>query len=195
MNDVQHIPVLMADLENKEYLSLFLSDLFGMALLDSGCSKTVCGKKWLSAYLDTLSIQDRKSVQRNDSSNKFRFGDGQFFQSMGTVFIPIYIGSRRVILCTDTVICDVPLLLSRETLHKLHTTIDFRDNKVSMLGENISIVLSDSGHYCLPLARDMKTGNKHTDLVLVIFKLDSMDDRKKIIKLHPTDTYIYRAIF
>ena len=155
-----------------------------MAILDSGCSKTVCGKKWLSVYLDTLSVMDRKSVKRNESSNQFRFGGGQIFPSMGSVYIPIYIGTRRIILCTDTVVCDVPLLLSRETLQKLHTTIDFKDNKVSMLDIDISIVLSDSGHYCLPLAREMKIGNKHTDMVLVNFKLDNINDRKKIIKLH-----------
>ena len=57
---------MLADLDNQEHMSLFLGDTLGMAILDSGCSKTVCGKQWLSIYLDTLSIQDRKSVRRMD---------------------------------------------------------------------------------------------------------------------------------
>ena len=167
-------------------MSLFLGDTLGMAILDSGCSKTVCGKQWLSIYLDTLSIQDRKSVRRMDSQNKFRFGDGRFFPSYGCVFIPVYVGSKRIILRTDIVSCDVPLLLSRETLQKLCTVINFKDNQVSMLDQSISVILSNSGHYCLPLNREMDVNNKHTDTILLNTNLgvDTVADRKKIIKLH-----------
>ena len=167
-------------------MSLFLGDTLGMAILDSGCSKTVCGKKWMSTYLDTLSVQDRKCVRRTESQNKFRFGDGRFFPSYGRVYIPIYIGSKQITLCTDTVSCDIPLLLSRETLQKLSTVINFKDNEVSMLGQSISIVLSDSGHYCLPLTREMNIHNKHTDMILLNtnFGKDKDADRKKVIKLH-----------
>ena len=142
MDHVHYVPVLLTDLGCREHLCLLLSETMGMALLDTGSSKTVCGKQWLSVYLDTLSLQDRRSVKRTDSTNQFRFGDGHVFHSMGTVYIPIYIGSRKIILCTDTVVCNVPLLLSRETLQRLDTTIDFRDNKVSMLGEFRSLLLT-----------------------------------------------------
>ena len=55
-----------------------------------------------------------------------------------------------------------------------------------MLGESISIIPSSSGHYCLPLTREMNVGNKHTGMILFDFKLNghNADDRKKIIKLH-----------
>ena len=84
MDHVHYVPVLLTDLGCREHLCLLLSETMGMALLDTGCSKTVCGKQWLSVYLDTLSLQDRRSVKRTDSTNQFRFGDGHVFHSMGT---------------------------------------------------------------------------------------------------------------
>ena len=157
-----------------------------MAILDSGCTKTVCGQNWLTAYLDTLSLQDKKTVKRFDSANSFRFGDGRTVQSLGLVHIPVYIGSKKSILSTDIVHCDIPLLMSRDTLHKSSAIIDFKKNTVSMFGESISITLSSSGHYCLPLTRKLVLDCKHTQSVLVNFKLHDKGEslRRKVLKLH-----------
>ena len=89
-----------------------------MAILDSGCSKTVCGRNWLVAYLDSLSVLDKKSVKKCTSSNTFRFGDGHIVESLGGIDIPCYIGGKKMILHTDIVNCDIPLLISRDSLHK-----------------------------------------------------------------------------
>ena len=157
-----------------------------MAILDSGCTKTVCGQNWVTAYLDTLSLQDKKTVKRFDSANSFRFGDGRTVQSLGLVHIPVYIGSKKSMLSTDIVHCDIPLLMSRDTLHKSSAIIDFKKNTVSMFGESISITLSSSGHYCLPLTRKLVLDCKHTQSVLVNFKLHDKGEslRRKVLKLH-----------
>ena len=175
----------MTELDN-EHLVYFLGETLGMAIIDSGCTKTVTGQNWLSIYLDTLSLQDRKTVKRFTSVNSFRFGDGRTIQSLGFIHIPVYIGSKRVMLSTDIVHCDIPLLISRDTLHRASAIIDFKKNTVSMFGESISIVVSSSGHYCLPLTRKMALDCKHTQSVLFNFKLSDEGDalNKKIRKLH-----------
>ena len=49
--------------------------LFGLAVLDSGCNITVCGKKWLEVYLETLDKSGKESVSYKDKEVYLRFGD------------------------------------------------------------------------------------------------------------------------
>lgn len=157
-----------------------------MAILDSGCSKTVCGKNWLCVYLETLSVLDRKCVKRVDSINTFRFGDGRVVKSLGAIDIPVYIGGKKMTLSTDIVHCDIPLLISRESLHKSSAVLDFQKNTVTIFGTTIPIVVSSSGHFCLPLSRKMIPDCKETQNVLFNFQLPDQGDSllKKVRKLH-----------
>ena len=42
---------------------------FNMTLLDSGCTKTVCGEMWLQHYLQSLSQDEYKQVVHFSYSN------------------------------------------------------------------------------------------------------------------------------
>ena len=53
------------------YVENFLGETLSYAIIDSGCTKRVCGKLWLQCYLDALS----GSAQEQESSSKFKFGD------------------------------------------------------------------------------------------------------------------------
>lgn len=33
------------------------------AMLDSGCTKNICGKTWMACYLETLSTDDARNVK------------------------------------------------------------------------------------------------------------------------------------
>ena len=44
---------------------------FGMAVLDSGCTKSVTGEMWLDEYLQTLSEQDRLQVSERSNDATF----------------------------------------------------------------------------------------------------------------------------
>ena len=168
-------------------LVYFLSETIGLAVIDSGASKTVCGEKWLKWYLATLSNSDRRSVYNCDSGHKFVFGDGKQFASPKIVAIPVYLTKHtKITLLTDVVSADIPLLISRDTLQKTNANIDFKLNKITMLGEEIDVVVSESGHYCLPLARLPDANDKHTAKVLFSYKFDDEQESnyKKIVKLH-----------
>ena len=47
-------------------LNTMVKDTLGMALLDSGCTKTVVGKIWLSTYLEMIDDEDMKKVTQVD---------------------------------------------------------------------------------------------------------------------------------
>ena len=167
-----------------------MGETLGYAILDSGCAKTVCGNAWIQSYCDTLSVQDRQYLKKVSSDGRFRFGDGQVYSSLYCITIPFYVNDSRYFLTTDVVSCDVPLLLSRESLEKANAIIDFQKAEVTILGHCIPAVITNSGHYCLPLTRDLSMSSKHTQTVLFNFKLHengSTDEsllKKKVLKLH-----------
>ena len=87
-----------------------------MAVLDSGCTKTVCGQEWLKCYIKSLCDDDRRKIQEFTSETKFKFGDGKVLASEKSVVIPCNIAVRNVSLKTDAVKSEIPLLLSKESM-------------------------------------------------------------------------------
>ena len=162
-----------------------LGETIGYAVIDCGCSRTVCGKVWLESFLDTLSRSDRRSVHKESDKCRFRFGDGEIFTSSEIVTLPIQIGSQHVKLRTNVVDCDVPLLLSRESLKRANAEIDFRTDSVSLLGEKVEVKVSKSGHLCVSL--EPRRGTHNVKQVLFSSPLNVNDvsgNEKKILKLH-----------
>ena len=86
-------------------------ETFGMAILDSGCTKTVCGSAWFEGYLDTLTLSERNSVWSEVLPAKFGFGDGTIYNSERVYHIPVHIGNQAATLLTHVVDCSIPLLL------------------------------------------------------------------------------------
>ena len=126
----------------------------GCAVLDSGCTSTVCGRIWLSTYIDSLSYNDTSKLSEKTSSKYFRFGDGRTYQSIKTVSIPIYTGSQKSLLTVEVVDCNIPLLLSNNSLKKANANLDFGSEEIRFLGENIPLNVSKSGHYYIKLHRE-----------------------------------------
>ena len=56
-------------------------------MLDSACTKTVCGEKWLKCYIDSLSDLEKKIIQHFASNTELRFGDGKSVVSENCVLI------------------------------------------------------------------------------------------------------------
>ena len=96
-----------------------MGETLGQAVVDTGCPFTVTGETWLESYIDTLSRKDRTAIRTRKSINKFRFGDGLQYPSEYHITIPIYVGDNKYQLGVDVIKSNIPLLLSRETLHVL----------------------------------------------------------------------------
>ncbi|PIK33185.1 hypothetical protein BSL78_30000 [Apostichopus japonicus] len=80
------------DTRGKVENEIFMAESFGAAVLDTACTKTVCGIKWYEQYLDNLTEEERRQVINSESDQEFKFGDGDVFKSSQNSIIPAIIG-------------------------------------------------------------------------------------------------------
>ena len=95
----------------KCYKNGFVGETLNHAVLDSGCTKTVCGESWLNNCIDTLSADDKQKVVESESNFKFKFGNT--VQAIKEVKIPLQIRNKEVDIHTDVINNELPLLLSK----------------------------------------------------------------------------------
>ena len=110
--DEVYVQLFTKDIKD-EYINQFVGETLNAAVLDSGCTGTVCGKLRLDCYIDSLSKEDSKLIEERPTSTRFKFGDGRVVQASRKVIIPAYIGDMKVNIETDVVSDDLPLLLSK----------------------------------------------------------------------------------
>ena len=165
-----------------------VGECFGKALLDSACTKTVCGETWMRVYLETLDDSDLKLVETVHSDTKFRFGDGIEIESLRLMKIPATIGDKRVIICTDVVSSDIPLLMSRSAMNKSNMVLCFVKDTVKVLGTTIRLESTFSGHYCMPLTNKLLDSKDNCNSIVLhssaLKECSKSDKKKKAIKLH-----------
>ena len=145
INSANVFVVLIAAQSNKNNGLAF--ECLGKRVLDSGCTKTVAGEVWMNEYLSTLSSEDRSSIVEVSSDASFRFGDGEKVPSTANVKIPVKIGNKSVLVVTDVVEKEIPLLLSRESMKKASMELDFCTDSAKMFGEDVRLRLTSSGHF------------------------------------------------
>ena len=110
------------------YLESFLGESFNSAVLDSGCSRTLCVETWFKCYRDSLSSEDQNRIQEFESNVDFKFDDGKIYRAMKIAIIPASIGNLDVKTETNVIACDIPLLVSRESMKATHTQTNFAEH-------------------------------------------------------------------
>ena len=60
-------------------MDTLIGETLSMAVIDSGCTKTVCGQIWLDCYLQSLCNEDQQSVKEEKSETSFRCENGKVF--------------------------------------------------------------------------------------------------------------------
>ena len=116
VNKVVH----QSDFDNPNKLKNLTSETWRSALLDSGASKTVCVKEWLTQYVNNLSDEDEQKVSFQQSNQIYRFGDGGKIDSIHSAKIPAIIGSHKSDIVTDVVDNDIPLLFSKSSVKRAY---------------------------------------------------------------------------
>ena len=136
-NKVQDISDVNITLFRQEmhvcYMTKFVGETLNCAVLDNWCTKNVYGESWLTNYLDTLTESDRSKVVVEKSSNSFRFGNGKSLNSEKMVTFPAQIGKEDIMIKSDVIDSDLPLLLSKSTMKKANVKTDFSNDVVNML--------------------------------------------------------------
>ena len=92
-------------------------------LLDTGCVRTVCGRRWLAHCMKTMNPEVRKDVKSRPSKHVFRFGRDERLASLGTVSIPLSIEGKNFHLETEIITSDIPCLLSKGAMKKARLSL------------------------------------------------------------------------
>ena len=165
----------------------FTSQNFCRAVLDTGCNTTVCGKDWLNVYLDSLTNEQKRTVEIEDSNVSFKFGDNSPTISSKRYKIPAVVCNKEIFVIAEVVNDTIPLLISKKSMSKAKMIIDLGDNTVTAFGYTQKLLKTESGHCSIPLQRvsmedDVCPCTK--DNLVVLQSSNSNDKRKNAIKLH-----------
>ena len=142
--------------QNTNKLRELLSDTWNTAVLDCGATKTVAGSSWVDHYLKCLSEDDMRLVETFETNTSYRFGDGNQVMCTKNVKLPAQIGNKSVLISTDVIEKEIPLLLSRESMRKAKMKLDFSNDTIELADETIKLDSTDSGHYVVPLTKPVK---------------------------------------
>ena len=89
------------------------------AIMDTGCSRALAGRKWIEAFYSQMSLDDLKQVQKCPSRATFKFRDGHVHKSNTTWIFPVYFGGLRKRITFDEVDASTPLLISLDIVKRL----------------------------------------------------------------------------
>ena len=90
--DVEECNITLFTYDEHSSNEIFLVESMNMAVIDTACTRTVCGQKWLDEYKKNINKEDIV-IQR--SNVPFRFGDGKIINSSTRVTLPAKIGSTK----------------------------------------------------------------------------------------------------
>ena len=166
--------------ESSSELKRFCVEAKNCAALDSCCTGVVCGEQWLKTFVASLSESSRKMIIGPVKSNcTFKFGNQQKLTSIARYKLPVSIGGRSLMIDTEVIKSDIPMLLSKQSMKDMGMVLNFINDTAVIDGQKINLSETSSGHYIIPLLADEQE-------IHVTLQLD--EDRgqmkKKIVKLH-----------
>ena len=177
----EDVTLFQSVLHSQESLKQFTGEALSAAILDSGASKTVCGKTWMNCYQDTLTELEKQNIKERPRFTQFKFGDGRKITSIKKVIIPATLGDIKVNIETDVIDEDIPLLLSKDSMKKADTKIDFSNDTVVMFGLTQNVFATSSGHYAIALSQRASLNNitDNNASVTLIAKTVDLNDNKQ----------------
>ena len=163
----------------------------GRAVIDSGATNTVVGQLWIQTFFHHCTLP-----KISPSSKKFRFGDSRSFDSMGSIDIPLVLegytsnSTPTTLSCTiqaDVIKASIPLLISRNTLKRMGSQINFLTNVLTMSEKfSMNLILATNGHLILPLKSRPSDDTDRSNTIFAQTSVDSKnrEDRLLIKRVH-----------
>ena len=128
-----------------------LEECKNSALLDTGCTHSVCGSNWLDIYVSNLTEEERESIVSRESSGSIVFGDLKKQPTFMEVTFPVSVLGVKGTLTCDVLEGNLPLLLSKEAIKKAKFKIDLETDELKAFNKTLKLKSTSSGHYILPL--------------------------------------------
>lgn len=180
-----YIGLFQSNLPNSsDEISCLLGETLDMAVIDSGCPKTVCGQDWYNEYIKSRPDIQSSDIQCLESKALFRFGDSKPISAIKKVLLPLNIAEKDILLETEVVPSNVPLLLSKETMKKANARLNFDKDTISLFGVEQVMVCTTSGHYAIPIKKhNVYSCNRNSkEDNLILFSLKENADVKTVAK-------------
>ena len=99
----------------------------------------------VNTFTDSLNEKDKSLITYPTGNKQFRFGDGEQQMSIKGADIPITIGRTKLMLHTDIVSAQIPLLLSRSSMKKGDMMLNFNNDSLIFKGETIPLHTTTTG--------------------------------------------------
>ena len=160
-----------------------LTETVNKAVIDSGCTKTCCGQKWYDSYMQSLTADELKSIEPKETNAVFKFGDSTPVSAEKKVLLPMKMADVKLLLETEVVPTDIPLLLSKETMKRAEAKMDFVNDKIELFGREQPMICTSSGHYAIPIQTNASEADD-SDLTNIILYTKDMSTKSKAQKLH-----------
>ena len=177
-------------------------------LLDTGCVRTVCGKRWLAHVMADMNPKIKETVKSVPSHHIFKFGGGEKLPSLGTVKIPCSINGKNIILKTEVVESDIPCLLSKKSMKSARAKIDTENDLINIYGQDVDLINSSSGHYLMEIQnfilpkedkkKKVTMDSMEKESVVLITSFEGMEEKevmKKLKHIHQTLGHPSQRIF
>ena len=124
-----------------------------------------------------------RKMKQTVGKKMFKFGGGEIMRSKGEYCLPAVVAGKDVMIRTDVVGSDIPLLLSRSAMKTAGVKMDMENDTANIFGKDIALNLTTSGHYCIPIDR-MEEIPVEEVFSVKCEEMDSKDRYKTLVKLH-----------
>ena len=153
-------------------------------IVDSGCPRTVSGKPWMDAFIESKG--DDIKVTRRKENQYFKFGPSEVYKSSENFEIDVVIGDLKDKIRVSVVETNVPLLIGLDYQKKWGMVIDLGENEIHIRKSNQTFRISQkNNHWTLPIQNESLHGQARKLVFHVeLEKLNDHKLRKHIVKIH-----------
>ena len=191
-NNVNEVALMVNEVilhsSNDTILKTLVSETWCSAVMDCGATNTVCGQPWFNEFESSLNAIDRSKISYADSAKPFRFGDGKIVKSNKMATIPAYIGEKRVLINTDIVDADIPLLFSKSAMKNAKMSINFDNDSLSAFEQILPLKVTTNGLYSLPITKSIQLldniSTDKPDNPIILSVGEERSDKDVAMKLH-----------
>jgi transposase InsO family protein len=105
-----------------------------------------------------------------------------------TAVIPAFIGRKNVLIRTDIINADIPLLLSKTAMKNAKMSLNFQDDSLSAFGQKLPLRVTSNGLYYLPITKPSQLidsiSEQGADSYIVLKVTECKSNKEIAIKLH-----------
>ena len=184
---------------DKAELSRFTAESLNCAALDTCCTSSVSGDKWMQIYLKAIPKHLQKKIKGPFSTGtEFTFGNNQSLKSGKAYTIPIVVAGDIHEITVDIIPSDIPLLLSKSHMKQLGIALDMANDTATANGKPLKVNTTSAGHFIVNLLGE--NDNDDTILLAECMNIDlteeSIDKVHKLLdKLHKQLGHRPRKVF